>query len=163
MKEMKAKHWGWNYVDGVEFFLEEGYRLPEFCPFTALPSVRCPHKTKGKPIPYSEPELCFSEEPYLYPENVTVERSKVRYTGTSCLLLIKKMMAETNYVPILIEGVRLDSQLMNFLDSLYNEIMMSGRGVVMTGDSNIPYPTFVRRINVRKMDATKTQRKRNQR
>jgi hypothetical protein len=153
---MKARHWGWNYVDGVEFFLEEGYKLPEFCPFDKMPSVRCPHRTKGQPIPYAEPELCFSEQAYVYPENVKVETSKVRYTGMTCLPLIRKMMGETNYVPILIEGVRLDNQLLNFLDCLYNEMMMSGRGVVMTGDSNIPYPTFVRRINVRKMDATES-------
>ena len=153
---MKAKHWGWNYVDGVEFFLEEGRNLPELCPFTEMPSVRCPHKTNGKPMPYSEPELCFSETAYTYPPNVKVERSKVRYTGLNCLPLIKKMMKETNYVPVVVDGVRLDAQLLNFLDCLYNEIMMSGRGVVLTGDSNIPYPTFVRRINVRKMDAIKS-------
>jgi hypothetical protein len=143
---MKAKKWGWNCVDGVYFFLEEGRELPPMCPIDVLPSEPCPHKTKGEPLARKEPRIYFTEKEYKFPRNVEVTSSRIRYTGKNTLQTIKVLLRQTNYVPVLLENITLDPYLMDFLDNLHNEVVLSGRSVVMTGDPYIPLPSFVKKM-----------------
>lgn len=138
--------WGFKYIDGVEFFIEAGRPKPPFYPDN-LPKTFCPHKTEGEPVKFGKPlGIYFYEQGYRFPENVFVEGSRIIYTGLSCLSIVKTLLKQTNYIPLVIDGFKIDGKQDRFLTLLYNEVMLVGRSVVLTGDKFIPLPCFVERV-----------------
>lgn len=143
-------HWGFNVIDGVPFFLEEGRELPALCPIKHTPSFSCPHKTSSDIIPEQrKKELVFVKGGnFKWKEGVEVKDSVILYTGIRCIRQIKKLLNITNYTPLLVKGVYMDGKQDEFFRLLYNEWVCGIRTVVLIGDDMIPLPSFIeRRLN----------------
>lgn len=143
--------WGWVNYNGVEFFLEAGREKPPFFPEKRIPSGFCPHITDGEPTHWNDSKLGIfwwdnTGADSFYQPNVKVTGNEIVYTGMSCLRHIVPLLKITNYIPLYVSNVRLDLKTTDFLQKLQNEVVLSGRSVVLSGDNMIPLPKFVERL-----------------
>lgn len=141
--------YGWINYNGVEFFLENGKEKPAFFPNELVPRGFCPHTTDGEPMKWNNGELgvFWSDSgENIFQNNVKVSACEFIYTGPACLTQLKPLLKQTNYVPLLITEFKMGNNWETFLQKLHNEVILSGRSVVLTGDNYIPLPKFVKRI-----------------
>ncbi len=141
--------WGWQNFNGVEVFLEQGRDKPAFFPEKKIPTCFCPHETNGNPMKWQNGDIglfWWNGEGSFYQENVKVFGNEIIYTGISCLKHIIPLLKLTNYIPLHLSGFNVDNNYLSFLNRLQNEVVLSGRSVVLSGDNYIPLPKFVKKI-----------------
>lgn len=141
-----STHWGYNEIDGVEFFLEAGKPLPKFCPLS-FPDFACPHKTVNEVLPRAPKRLLWCDNnSYEFPTGVEVRDSHLIYTGCSCLKAISKLLYVTNYIPLWVSGIRCDGKQDEFFNLVYNEWVCGIRTLVLSGDDGIALPRYIVRF-----------------
>ncbi len=141
--------WGFNIINGVEFFIEEGRELPNFYPESKVPSCFCPHKTIGEAKKWNNGEIGIfwkngGKNENILQDNVTAQRSEIIYTGMGCLKHVVPLLKLTNYIPLVISDFKVDGVQDRFLLKLQNEVALYGRPVVLVGDDFTPLPHFVK-------------------
>lgn len=153
---IRAKKYGWVNVQGVWFFIEdEPYPLPPFCPIERPSNILCcPHRTplEEEPLPHIKPKIYFTYRAVEFDSKYDVCNSEVKYMGRQTLPLIKSMMEQTNYIPIIVREVGLKYGFHQFYNNLNVLLMMLGRSVVLEiRDPYLPIPPSATELNSRNM------------
>lgn len=147
-------HWGWNYVPNYneEYFLEIGQEMDSLCPYE-FPKSHCPHRTKGNPKHYwwEKKNIYLNEsgDKFRIPDEIQMIGGVYNYSGIGTLreIVKNKDLMLTNYLPIIIYNLKVDSKYMLFLQLLNVEVEKGIRSVILdTNGMKIPVESFVERI-----------------
>lgn len=148
--------WGWNQVDGVWFFFEPNRPTQELCPLPPpKETLFCPHKTpqNEKPLPYNSAKIYWTNDKVKFKLKYEVKHSRIKYFGVGTLREMYEMSKETNYVPIIVSGVKITPDWYNFAIKLEQFVETQDRSVVLElVDEFIPVlPNWVKLKNLKRL------------
>lgn len=136
--------WGYNEIEGLEFFLEPD-NVPELFPYE-LPTFECPHTTYGKPMKSKREGRVFVLEEKPVIPNVEWYDDVYYTTLSSTVSEIKKKCSTTGgYVPLVVRNVPAFEKWLNLFGVVRSVAMSERRDVVFIGNPKwLILPEFVR-------------------
>ena len=154
---MKLTHWGHHIYEGVDFYIEPGFEVPEFCNMQLPPkTLRCPHEglnfqnnKKWETLAYVYVDD-WEELRKLLPENMNVDMDITFVSPWQILdrpYMLGNLTKTTNALPLFIFGVNLD---LNY-NRLFSMIKSTRcvRPIYVCGARDIPIPKEFKKLEIK--------------